>query len=71
MSAATQLDREIVAKLHRLRFEGSGNAVMGRCTGCDTVHLQGLGSGTPRQQIKAKHEKHLDNMARCYALDKL
>jgi hypothetical protein len=47
---------------HKLTFEGKGPSTMGRCA-CGIVILQGLMSGTPRQQIRAQHIKHLASVA--------
>ena len=50
------------ADSHKLTIEGKGPSTMGRCA-CGTVFLSGLGRGTERQQVRAKHAKHLVNMA--------
>jgi hypothetical protein len=47
---------------HKLTIEGAGPSTMGRCA-CGEVFLSDLGHGTPRQQVRAQHEKHLANMA--------
>lgn len=55
---------EIEARLrgpHKLRYEGAGKSVMGRCA-CGDVFLHGLQSGAPRQQIKAQYEEHLKRL---------
>lgn len=46
---------------HKLAFEGSTERdLMGRCR-CGEVILQS-GHGTARQQIRANHRKHVENM---------
>jgi hypothetical protein len=47
---------------HKLTFEGKGPSTRGRCA-CGTVFLSGLGHGTERQQVRARHAKRLVNMA--------
>ncbi len=49
-------------ELHKLRFEGSGKSLLGRCSceGGDMIaFIPGLESGTYRQQIKRQHQKHV------------
>lgn len=54
---------------HKLTFEGKGPSTMGRCA-CGTVFLSGLGRATERQQVRAKHYKHLANVAWMESLPK-
>jgi hypothetical protein len=60
MTRAAQLDHEVAMALaHRLTFDGYGRSLLGRCK-CGTAFLQGLGRGTPRQQIQEQYARHLE-----------
>ena len=59
--AARYTRRDPKRKPHQLTFEGTGSQVIGRCA-CGEAFLHGLRSGTPRQQIRAQHARHLENI---------